>query len=875
MAAIQEQLKLKIEQLRGLKDVSPIPLRGKIILAYREEVLDGISKIIDINGGNEEQLLTNLELFLEENWKKYAISPVGYTALPDDPITEFLCDIATEIALKLKNKEIAPIHILMPGVQTQVTVDSNVYSDLDSLPIKQVIKTHIINRNGRYLLPVKFLIQITPSGVETDICNHYYDALTVESEDIYDGALAYLNSEEKHRLLQHSDETRAVMEAKRQLDILTSDSSNLLTQLNTLISALRFHSKQGLGSEGAASEGVYILILNFQQFYDKLTPEKKDNIPASVRKEIDLLLNITAKTEERYNQAAVAGNDDPQPTITTCIDTRQKMLSDAMRGYEATLADSTLSAESNSELITDATNALAETQKILLEKIKSPVAYKGADSIKIPDIAFLNSLKINFSISHIEDLDLLSVDDFKLLCKDKNYCEQIIAAFKGDQNKLISFMFLSKPDMLGAVLSEFSDALFDTCMKQDPYNIGRLLNELDSERFEIACMAMSNYFKGIFYGGQLAPGNFIDKLSYELSPEKRFFLISKIIDTNRLDSIAQFLFLINRLNRNQKKKIIKIHIEALSSKPHSTDDLKAMLRVMPERIFDFLKSFDDFISVKNLMSRESFEKLVESEMARICDLLTSLEDLVFLQQSISKELFERFMQVQTERSPGKFSSLEYPQRKEFLEGGVLMVARAMRTLPLGDKLLWGEGDFGRIMKHLTVEQRTQMFEEAKPFALCCPNSYLSEELVKYITPQQRVEFFAALLNGDKDALESWISTITIDTFFTLADLLDKDKATFESITEHLMKAGKLAKCIFKDEDISKLYGILAPEQKKVFKSQWMAYFLPSYTARLSFFSNPLSARWSKDTDPAEVLKYAGENETSRTADVVWAIKCQS
>ncbi|MCD6045038.1 MAG: putative cytosolic protein [Gammaproteobacteria bacterium] len=629
MAAIQDQLKLKIEQLKGLEDVSPIPLRGQIILAYRKEVLAALLEIIEKKGNDEEKLLADLQIFLAENWKKYGLSPVGYTALPDDPVTELLCDIATEIAQNLKNKKPAegvpietspsPIHILMPGIQTQVTVDSSVYPDLDSIPLQQVIKTHIINRNGKYLLPVKFLIQITPSAVETNICNHYYN---YESDDpaIRDGGLAYLDAEEKHRLFQHSFETRSVIEAKRHFDTLTNDSSNLLSHLNTLIIGLRFHSKQGLGSEGAASEGVYILILNFQQFYDKLTPEQKNDIPPLVRAQIDLLLNITDKTEARYNQVVAEGNIVPQPTVTTCIDTRQKVLSDAMRGHEATLANITLSAESKIELIKDATEAVAEAQKILVEKTENSVAYKGVDSLKIPSIEFLHALGVKFSIAHIEDLTLLSVDDFNVLCLNEIYRSEIVIAFNKDPINayadLATFAFLSKPDMLGAVLSQFIEELFDTTMQREPQKMGMLLNYLNNERFEIACVAMSDYFKKIFYKvppydpSHLNPHIFFSALKGALSADKRYFLIEKILDMDRLASISQFISLISGLDLVQRANIIETHLKDLSSKIQHARELYEILRIIPEGV-----------------SEESFVKFLEAQSDHLPGLIESPANL--------------------------------------------------------------------------------------------------------------------------------------------------------------------------------------------------------------------------------------------------------
>ena len=345
-------IKQLVRQLKARYEAMQIdaPFREVVQLAYSKPALHRLEIIFSENL-EKDKLTEALQNDLEKNWDLVHNTALGYTALPSDELTHLFCDIAQHIA---DERSLNPIEVLMPGVAYESIREG--YPDLDKTQdIKYVLQTHVLGHDGKYLLPVKLLSELDLSPTPTLMGNPYFDYAQHAADS------THVNSKEYERLVAHSPLTQAVFDAKHKYDLLTNDTSTLLGQLKQLCQQLGSNMAGALGEETNAGSGAYPAIINFMEYYNKLSQAEKNNIPNSLKREIDLLLAlVTDKTQ----------NINATENIETCIATRRSQLILTMSGRDEVLNQISLSGAKKASLITEASEQFDSAQQALATALK-------------------------------------------------------------------------------------------------------------------------------------------------------------------------------------------------------------------------------------------------------------------------------------------------------------------------------------------------------------------------------------------------------------------------------------------------------------------------------------------------------------------------
>src|SRR5690606_19574708 len=127
-----------------------------------------------------------------------------------------------------------------------------------------------------------------------------------------------LNEEEIGRLIEHSQLTRAIYEAKKTFESHANEQTNLLGNLRHFLSQLEYNSVNGVGSERVAGNGAYLAIFNFFTYHDSLGEDEIARIPEGVR---DALASIRL----------FASNKNTVGDIGSCLATRRSILRQAIQ----------------------------------------------------------------------------------------------------------------------------------------------------------------------------------------------------------------------------------------------------------------------------------------------------------------------------------------------------------------------------------------------------------------------------------------------------------------------------------------------------------------------------------------------------------------
>lgn len=392
----------------------------KILNGHNAGIIKRLRNIIEKN--DESALVAAFESFLAENWNFVQGTALCYTAHPTSPITDLLCDVAAYVAEE-KNKlipeneaQISTIQILMPTVACD-SMFPHQYPNLDShIDIKAILKTYIVGREGKYLIPVK-CINSEEFVDGKPIVNPYYDVFS-HPED-----MAFLTENEIQRLGVHSQFTKELCAAKEALEGLSGNQDNLLGRLRTLSIHLRFNSVDGIGQETIAGMGSSLAIFQFKEYYDKLTFEEKSRIPPAITGEIALLLHHAS-----YETSYTGRNTD----YGSCLASRRGSLERAMKHQETLLCSIGLTDSSNLEtLITDAKSRLnAARENVLTENGQNPND-EGFDKLGIP---LRLARHFNFKLKNLDMLKHLSDAEFKEYCRDPDYKKSIIRAIGSLEN---------------------------------------------------------------------------------------------------------------------------------------------------------------------------------------------------------------------------------------------------------------------------------------------------------------------------------------------------------------------------------------------------------------------------------------------------------
>ena len=438
----------KITALRHQYNNLPTPhaLREQALVVYTKKTLEALETALREGVGA-------LQGFLESNWAHVNSTALSPTAIPNADITKLLCDVAEFVAAELNKtnpeKPVTAIKLLMPSV----TIDSirprlfddeshdigEGYKNLpDEHSLEEILKTHILGREGRFLIPVKLLTELGLSAEAKNLVNPY--APDDAAEDLY-----FVTPEEYARLVAHSPLTQAVCNAHQQYHRLASDKSSLLGQLHELCVKFAINSGTGIGSENDAGAGAYVPISIFNDYYNALSPEQRDSIPELLKQEIEKLLTLASNSEVNINATE---------NLETCIATRRSKLLAAIQGNEAILNGISISGSQRQSLLSASIVHLHKAKEELTRQLDLKSYKSGQDNLGL-NRHLLDALEMSFNIASIDDLNVfkaLNPNEMIELLKSPSLPPQLINQIPTIENLIILIMELS-PEKVIAILS--------------------------------------------------------------------------------------------------------------------------------------------------------------------------------------------------------------------------------------------------------------------------------------------------------------------------------------------------------------------------------------------------------------------------------------
>lgn len=426
--AFLDSLRTKLLDLQALTQNTEdaLSFKEKELHSYATWVSTALSEIVktpssDATGSDK---ITTLKTFLKSNWELVKGTTLSPTAIPETLVTAVLCDIARGVALDQESV----LQCLMPGLLLESISDD--YPSLEEQTnLETVLKTHILSDDGLNLLPVRLLSELALlANIQTNDkqYNPYFDYAQQKPE------AAKISGTEYERLFKHSEYTKALLELRKNHEALLQNSFNMLGQLTRLGHALELNSAHALGKEDNAATGAYPAIIAFNNYYQKLTAENKQQIPEAVKNAIELLLNLASDPTKNINATE---------NLQTCIVTRRTELLNAMKGHEALLESITISEEKKNALLSKTQENYEFAQKILSNFLQAPNSYQGYDALRL-NLTLLKTLGLSFRVQTADDLSLIQqfeLEEMALVLKEEQVQEDIISQINTLEN-LVTYL---------------------------------------------------------------------------------------------------------------------------------------------------------------------------------------------------------------------------------------------------------------------------------------------------------------------------------------------------------------------------------------------------------------------------------------------------
>ena len=364
-----------------------LQLKGRVLNEYEQHVKNKLNCILSITKESKMNFVASLNELLKAIWSLTKGTMLCYTAIPEHSVTLFMCKAARFVAKEnhCDSALLSPLSYLMPDMK-ELESNSESCSNLDHIALEELVKSHVLSEDGKYLLPASSLLSEQYASVDAKsnlVRNPYWDTTEFDS-----ASAAYIFQTDLKKLERHSNLTMAVAETKRALCQMMNETSNLLGQLRELIRQLTLNDANHQGSEVDAGGGAYPAIIRFQVYYDSLTQRDKNSIPANLKHEIELLLRLACNKEE---------NRDAVDTIETCIATRRNKLNIAMRGSDAILSQIGSSDQTRAARIKNGRLEYDNSLKSLRLALSEGGHYAGRDQLLITT-KLLRDLDIRFSI---------------------------------------------------------------------------------------------------------------------------------------------------------------------------------------------------------------------------------------------------------------------------------------------------------------------------------------------------------------------------------------------------------------------------------------------------------------------------------------------
>ena len=672
-------MRLKIQSFIGSLvqfDMSDgLPLTQRVLIAYERHVKDQLKCILSIPEESKMDFVASLNELLKAIWSSTKGTMLCYTALPEHSVTLFMCEVARFVAKENHSDTEfkSPLSYLMPDMK-ELESNSESCANLDQLALEELVKSHVLSQDGKYLLPASSLLseQYTSVDPKPDpVPNPYWDTTDYDS-----ASAAYISETDLKKLERHSNLTMAVAETKRALCQMMNEKSNLLGQLRELVRLLTLNDVNHQGSEVNAGGGAYPAILRFKYYYDSLTQRDKKSIPANLKHEIELLLCLAFNKEE--NRDAVA-------TIETCIATRRKKLVTAMRGSYEILSQIDSSDQKRATCIKNAKAEYDNALKSLKLALGKGGHYAGQDQLSITT-KLLRDLNIRFSVesqSDLMQLKLLSSDILNELLSENEELRSQIVTQLGGYKGLIDFSRELSCENLRVLLSQRGNSFREELIPS-PRHLHLWLQSLSLDKLTVVCQVLGNNlseiiktaedFKAVILFAEPMPCLHVCKALQDNLP-------------NIIQTAADFELVCDSL-RSDKRAIV--------------------YDVMHENIPKMIKTTVDFASILRhltVVQRADVYGAVKGDLSEIMKTIDSAQHLINLFDFLTTEQRVTVYSSISEKIPGLIdTAANFKSIFKYLnsEQRVTVYGTISEKIP---DLINSAMDFEYIIEHLTSEQR--------------------------------------------------------------------------------------------------------------------------------------------------------------------------
>lgn len=404
--------------------------------------------------------LQNLFFLNQELTFNNCLSP---TAIPQSNAMNLLCSIAPLVC-----GEKQPIQMLFKDISWESN-NTDVWPHLDaSIPLQQIIATHILSDDGTTLIPVAALLE------ENFLEDFYKDTLKLNKHyNYYHNDYPTLSDNEILRLIQHSHLTISMDESlKTYYQLLENNSSDLYSNLNTLCLALTIESSSGRGGEYKAGEGAFIAVAAFNEYYTQLTEDQINQIPYSVRKAIDELFDVGS-----------VYRGDMRGQVDSCIAIRRSHLKNSMDGNQRILTSITLSDDTLNLRKAEALSIKSNNIENLRKKLTENEYNEGSDKLSL-NPSLLNLLHIDFKLFKPQDISIfqqISDVDISALLLDNCHMHESVVSNIGSLENFIHLVNDLGIEQLDAVLAHILPRICQSYINRN-VDIAALLNGIQDTR---------------------------------------------------------------------------------------------------------------------------------------------------------------------------------------------------------------------------------------------------------------------------------------------------------------------------------------------------------------------------------------------------------
>lgn len=427
----------------------------------------------------------------------------------------------------LKNKQDA-FTLQQKKAQDQTLIELNASYLQQNIPLITILRTHVLSADQQSLIPVLVLLDDLDKNYPT---RPYHD---LTESDIPPSA----EINEMQRLIEHSNYSAAVYESNEHVKMLDANKNSLYDYLQELIKKLEINdSLHGRGQEINAAAGAYEAIRVFYEYYEQLGSARED-IPANVRREIELLLSLSSNPEMNINATENA---------ETCIALRGGKLKAVTHIYAARLRQVACSDEQLNKQKNQARENLADVKQQFQSNLHRGLS-EGSDKLPL-NSKLLEQFNTSFTIQSIEDIGImleLSETEIRDLLNPnevKNLVDQFI-----DVEDFVDFIHDISIPKLKILLNFAGTILLEKLVKKN-VDLYALLGTFGVEKNQVLLtqflnqehlrLQLSKFIHYAFnYETELAP-EVMKELLEPLTLEQRFEVL-ELVD-NYGDSVLYFI----------------------------------------------------------------------------------------------------------------------------------------------------------------------------------------------------------------------------------------------------------------------------------------------------------------------------------------------